>query len=121
MRLGISGSRYSYLSYLEFRMILSKILTEELKDVDTIISGGALGVDSFAKKYATEFNLNYIEHSPEWNKHGRSAGIKRNALIVKDCDQLIAFWNGRSPGTKNAIDQAKKANKHYKTIVINSI
>jgi hypothetical protein len=31
-----------------------------------------------------------------------------NANLVSECDQLIAFWNGRSPGTRKALREASR-------------
>jgi predicted Rossmann fold nucleotide-binding protein DprA/Smf involved in DNA uptake len=76
-----------------------------------IISGGAYGVDTFAKKFAKEFNISFQAYLPDWNKLGRSAGMVRNRLIVKNSDRVIAFWDGESKGTKNSIALAIKYNK----------
>ena len=37
--------------------------------------------------------------------------------MAQNADALIAFWNGESRGTKNMIENAKKANKPY--VIIN--
>lgn len=42
----------------------------------------------------------------DWNKHGKAAGPIRNKEMVSESDGLIAFWDGKSRGTKNAIDCA---------------
>ena len=40
-------------------------------------------------------------------KYGRAAGpIRNTAMLDMKPDELIAFWDGRSRGTKNMIDQA---------------
>jgi len=45
---------------------------------------------------------------PEWNKYGKSAGYKRNSLIINEADKVVAFWKGESKGTKHSIDLAIK-------------
>lgn len=54
---------------------------------------------------------------PDWKKYGRSTGIRRNKDIIDNSDIVVAFWDGESRGTKNSINQAKKADKpchiHY--------
>ncbi len=42
----------------------------------------------------------------EWDKYGKSAGYIRNRLIVQESDMIVAFWDGKSKGTKHSIDQA---------------
>jgi hypothetical protein len=77
----------------------------------TVISGGARGVDSVAEDEAKKCGLSLIIHRADWDKHGKAAGVIRNKLIVEDCDELMAFWDGTSRGTKNSVDLAKKLGK----------
>lgn len=76
-----------------------------------IISGGAKGADSLAKRYAIEHSIPIREHLPNWELHGKSAGYIRNKQIVDDCDFLVAFWNKKSKGTANSITLAEEAGK----------
>jgi len=82
--------------------------------LEMIISGGAKGADAFAQEYALENNIHYVEFLPDWGKYGKSAGPKRNKLIVNECEYLIAFWDGSSRGTKSSIIIAKNSDKLYK-------
>ena len=108
MRLAIVGSR----SFDNYDLLVEKIdrLFGDI-NVHVVISGGAKGADSLAAKYAKDNWSNLIEYLPDWNKHGKSAGFIRNELIVKDCDWLLAFWDGESRGTKHSIDIARKLKK----------
>jgi len=74
----------------------------------TIVSGGASGADSLAKRYAKEFLCDYVEFLPDWTTHGRAAGFIRNQLIVDAATHLLAFWDGQSKGTTHSIALAKK-------------
>ena len=47
------------------------------------ISGGAKGVDSFAKSFAVRHHKPYMESAPQYNVYGRYATLKRNTQIVK--------------------------------------
>jgi hypothetical protein len=80
----------------------------EIYPVSEIVSGGARGVDALGKRYAEENGLLYTEFPAEWDKYGKSAGYKRNVLIVDHAEYLLAFWDQKSPGTKHSIDLAKK-------------
>jgi hypothetical protein len=43
----------------------------------------------------------------DWDRYGKSAGPVRNGQMARYAQRLIAFWDGKSTGTKNMIDQAK--------------
>ena len=75
---------------------------------DLIISGGAIGVDTLARQFAEQNNIPIIEFLPEYPKYGRKAPLMRNIQIVENCDFVIAFWDGKSPGTKFTIYYAQK-------------
>ena len=45
---------------------------------------------------------------PEYSRYGRSAPLKRNLLIIDYSDLVIAFWDGKSRGTKYVIDHCEK-------------
>lgn len=81
--------------------------------IDLIISGGAVGADQLAEQYAKERGIPVKIFKPDYAKHGRGAPIRRNTLIIENADIVLAFWDGKSPGTKNSLDQAKKLNKLY--------
>lgn len=71
-----------------------------------IISGLAKGADTLGCQFAQELGYSIEGFAAEWNKYGRSAGIRRNKLMAKNADALIAFWDGKSRGTMQMIDYA---------------
>ena len=40
----------------------------------------------------------------------------RNRQMAENADALIAYWDGESRGTKNMIDQARKAGAEVKIV-----
>ncbi len=108
--LAIIGSR-NFENYILAKNILLEIINENDLIVNKIISGGAKGVDKIAEKFAEEFNIDIEVIKPDWKKYGRSAGLIRNSDIIKNSDFIIAFWNGKSKGTLDSINKAKKLNK----------
>jgi YspA, cpYpsA-related SLOG family len=92
---------------------LLKQATKGLK-ITMVISGGAAGVDKMAERYAIEKGLPLTVLNADWQAHGKSAGMIRNAEIVKTADQVIAIWDGQSKGTAATINMAKKAGKAVK-------
>jgi hypothetical protein len=46
---------------------------------------------------------------PEYERHGpKLAPIMRNREIAEGCSVLVAFWDGESRGTADAIEQARQ-------------
>ena len=82
----------------------------------TIISGKAKGADSLGEQYALEKGFNIIHKPADWDKHKKSAGYIRNEEMAKEGNALIAFWDGKSKGTKNMIALAKKYNLDVRII-----
>lgn len=82
-----------------------------LDEDDTVVSGGARGVDQWAQIYAEERGLKTIIFPADWKQHGKRAGLLRNHDIVRECVRLVAFWDGESTGTQHSIGLARKAGK----------
>lgn len=79
-----------------------------------VVSGGARGADGMAAEWARVMmterrNVQLTEHLPDWRRFGRSAGFRRNRLIVEGADLVLAFQRGGSRGTQHSIDLAKAA------------
>lgn len=74
------------------------------EDVNEIVSGGAKGADTLAKKFTEDYHIKYTEFLPDWKTHGRGAGFVRNGQIADYADKCLAVWNGDSNGTRHAIE-----------------
>ena len=94
MRIAIIGSRN--LKLYDLDNYIPKGVTE-------IVSGGAVGIDSCAKKYALEKGLRLTEYLPNYKKYGVTAPLFRNMQIIENCDLVLAFWDGKSKGTRHVI------------------
>ena len=81
------------------------------KEVDTIISGGAEGVDSLAEQYADLHRLSKYILRPRYDLYGRAAPLKRNEQMVDMADRVLVIWDGSSKGTQYTLQCAKKMNK----------
>jgi hypothetical protein len=104
MRLGIVGSR----SFTNYKLFKRKILRKyKLSDIEVIVSGGAIGTDSLAERFANEYDIPLLIHRPDWTK-GKIAAVIRNQKIVNDSDKIVAFWDEESKGTEMTIKMAKK-------------
>lgn len=86
-------------------------------NVTEIVSGGARGIDSCAREYAMANGIKLTEFLPEYEKYARSAPLKRNIQIIDYADEVLAFWDGRSRGTKYVIENCKNRNKKVRVFV----
>jgi len=109
MKLAIVGSR-TFNDYDVLEMFIQD--TVGISNLTMIVSGGAKGADTLAEKFAKDYNIPIKIFRPNW-KLGKSAGYLRNKDIVDECDILIAFWDGKSKGTKHSINLAQDSNKEY--------
>lgn len=82
-----------------------------------VISGGAKGADSMGRQLAEGNRLVLHLYPAQWDRFGKSAGYLRNEQMADIADYLLAFWDGKSKGTKHMIDIAERLN--IPTTVIN--
>lgn len=111
MRLAIIGSR-DFDNY----SLLHRIVNNLSFEIDEIVSGGAKGEDSLGEKYAKENNIKTNIFYPDWDTYGKKAGFIRNKDIIDNSDFVLAFWDKRSPGTKDSLLYAKKMNKPIRIV-----
>ena len=88
------------------------------KEVDTVISGEANGVDSLAESYADMHRLSKYIIRPRYDLYGRAAPIKRNEQMVNMADSVLVIWDGKSKGTQYTIKCSEKMNKPITLIKI---
>lgn len=103
MNVIIAGSR----NVTEYSIVAFAIENSKF-EIDNVISGKAKGVDELGEKWAKSRNIPIIEYPADWKKYGKSAGVIRNEQMAKAADALIAIWDGKSSGTFNMIQNAKK-------------
>jgi hypothetical protein len=107
MKIIIAGSR-------EFNnfSIIEKECNHLLRDIEykTIISGTCRGVDKLGEQYADKYLLDKVLFPANWKRYLGGAGYQRNEQMALYADRLIAFWDGKSYGTKMMIELAKKNN-----------
>jgi hypothetical protein len=106
-RLVVAGTRY-YNNYAFVASKLDAYLADKRDKYDiTIICGDAQGADAMGFAYASNNDLK-VEHFPaEWGRFGSAAGPIRNKKMAQEADAVIVFWDGKSPGTRDMIQNAK--------------
>ena len=115
LRIIIAGGR-DFNDYNLLRNSVIKIITDKtaLPDLAAIVSGMARGADKLGVQFADEMGLEIVRFPADWDGLGKRAGYVRNVEMAKFASEddnngmLIAFWDGKSKGTKHMIDTAKK-------------
>lgn len=77
---------------------------ESLPDDAVVVSGHGGIVDLTAEQAAKTRGLETVIFPADWDAHGKAAGPMRNKKIAAECDEMRAYWDGNSRGTKSAID-----------------
>lgn len=107
MKIAVIGSR-------DMMPNVDKIIRDIQKITENpiIISGGAKGTDTQAKKAAQKMQWDYIEYRPNYELYGKPAPMIRNKKIIDQAEYVLAYWNGESKGTAQAVEYAKKKGKN---------
>lgn len=103
----IAGGRY-FSDYELLKKTCDEFLQDKTGEEIVIISGHASGADTLGERYAQEKGFKIETYPADWKKYGRAAGTIRNEQMANIANALVAFWDGKSKGTKSMISLAKK-------------
>lgn len=81
-----------------------------------VVTGGARGVDTIAEETARGEGVSVKVLPADWDKWGKHAGYLRNREIIAYADSVVAFWDGKSKGTKHSIDLALQYGKDLQVV-----
>lgn len=110
MRILVCGSR-DYANPSKVAEILRRYLDQN----PTIIQGEAKGADACAKLAAQVLGLKCEGYPADWNRYKKGAGAKRNQLMLDSgVDLVLAFWDGKSNGTRDMMARARKEDVEVK-------
>lgn len=99
MRTVIAGGRYYRLTWVDFLYLQTLPITE-------VVSGGAKGADTGGEEFAQWVGLPVRKFPADWNRYGRSAGMRRNLEMAEYAEAVVLFPGGT--GTANMRRQAIK-------------
>lgn len=110
-RVLVCGGRY----YCGVWIWLERFLRDEIESnlghtmwpISALMHGGAKGADTEAGLWAESEGITPLVYKAEWKKYGKSAGPRRNAIMLRDGkpDIVIAFPGGK--GTENMVTLAR--------------
>jgi hypothetical protein len=110
MRIAVVGSR-DYPS-----TFLVRQLVKSMDRTDTVVSGGGGKVDLAAEKTARRAGMGTDIYLADWKTYGKAAGVLRNGHIAEACDCMVAFWDGKSRGTADAILNTLRLGKPVRVV-----
>lgn len=103
MKTIIAGSR----GINDFAVINAAVQASKF-EITEVVSGTAKGVDQEGEAWASLNDVPIKRFPAEWDTYGRAAGMKRNQAMADYADACIVVWDGRSPGSRNMINEAAK-------------
>lgn len=106
LRVIIAGGR-DFDNYELLSSEMDKYLSSTKEDI-SIICGQARGADTLGERYAKTHKYPVLYYPANWKRYGKAAGYIRNTEMAMNADALVAFWDGKSRGTKNMISTAER-------------
>lgn len=104
MKTIIAGSRH-----LNNRYLVQLAVRGANWKIAEVVCGGTRGIDMLGKAWADKNSIPVKIFPADWRRYGRYAGPIRNQRMAEYADALIAVWDGKSPGTRDMIKQAREA------------
>ena len=106
MKLIIAGSR----TFTDYQK-LCQVLAPDRHRVTQVLTGGARGADQLGYRWAWKHAIRHHLFRADWERFGKSAGMRRNHQMAQAGDVLIAFWDGKSPGTAHMVQCMRQLGK----------
>ncbi len=117
VRVAIVGSRGEHFAERMREAIVAFVY--DLPNNATVVSGGAIGVDTIAEEAARRRGLSVDIYKPDYKAFAdnpKLAPLARNETIADNADRCVAFWDGKSTGTQNAMNCFYKRNKPVRVV-----
>jgi hypothetical protein len=97
--------------------IIDEFVARHNLTVDTLINGGAQGVDTYAERWAVVRDIPVAKYLPQYDKYiGREAPLKRNEEMARVADTCLIIWDGHSSGSMHMAACMRKASKPVEII-----
>lgn len=110
MRILVCGSR-DYCNPNKVHEILKRYEDQN----PTVIQGEARGADKCGKLAAQVLGYPVECYAADWHRFKKAAGAIRNQqMLDSGVDLVLAFWDGKSTGTKDMMSKARKAGVEVK-------
>jgi YspA, cpYpsA-related SLOG family len=106
MKVLVCGGR-DYTDGARVHELLSKLHDEQR--ITCIVTGAARGADELAQAWAVANRVSVARYPANWKEHGKSAGPRRNKIMLETekPQMVVAFPGGK--GTKDMVVRADAA------------
>lgn len=111
MKLIVAGGRDFIDSQTMITVLIDLVDKGKIDPNPELVCGMARGADILAFRLWKQENMQIHVFPAEWDKYGKSAGLRRNKEMGEFADAAVCFWDGNSKGTKHMIDIMNKLNK----------
>ena len=106
MKVIVAGSR----EFTDYQVVC-RVLHAHRQQITQIITGGARGADRLGYRWSWKHQVPHKLFRADWERFGKSAGVRRNHQMAQAGDVLIAFWDGQSPGTAHMVQCMRQLGK----------
>jgi SLOG family YspA-like protein len=106
MKLIIAGSR----TFTDYQLPCQTLAPERLR-ITQVITGGARGTDQLGYRWAWKHALPHQLFRADWERFGKSAGVRRNYQMAQAGDVLVCFWDGVSKGSAHMVQCMRQLGK----------
>jgi len=123
MKLIIAGSRNFDHKVVDDDLIENLLRGFKIQSqISEVVSGNCQGIDSAGELWAANWQDIPIKDFPaDWDKHGKSAGPKRNKQMAEYGDALLLIWDGRSKGSFNMKSEMMKLGKPVYEVILRKV
>ncbi len=77
-------------------------------DVTTVVCGLEKGPEVAGMTWAQDKHKMLDVHTPHLEKYGQIAWVIRNKVVISHASIMIIYWDGKSAGARNLMNQARK-------------
>lgn len=125
IRIIVAGSRY-YQNYDLLSLELDALIAQMSNPEITFVSGTCKGADILGENYARKRGYPIVRFPADWNRFGAAAGPIRNREMAEYASAdgatgvLVAFWDGKSRGTRSMIQNAEKCGLQVRIVYMST-
>ena len=113
MKLIIAGSQ----TFTDYQRLCQTLALERSR-ITQVLTGGARGAEQLGYRWAWKHQVKHQLFRADWERFGKSAGVRRNYQMAQASDMLLAFWDGRSAGTQHMISCMQQLGKPVVVILV---
>src|SRR5713101_10125685 len=106
MQLIIAGSRM-FTNYQH----LCQVLAPDRHRFTQVLTGGARGAEQLGSRWAWKHTVKHQLCRAEWERFGKTAGVRRNHQLAQAGDVLVVFGDGQAPGTAHLMQCMQELGK----------